>query len=260
MIQSKRYPKVSLITVVLNGEAHLEQTIRSVAAQKYPNIEYIIIDGGSTDRTLDIIEKYKSHIDYWLSEPDKGIYDAMNKGIKAASGEVIGILNSDDWYENDIIEWVVEIFEVSGADAVHGAMEIIQEDSKPMIKPAPQNLNGFAKGMLLNHPTIFAKKTLYDKYGLFDIDYKIASDWEMMLRWWLDDVKFYADDRVFSHFRMGGTSSTHLKKSFEEKHMIRKKHKLFKVLDAYYIYDRMKLLVPSETLLRISLRRQAGLV
>ena len=252
-----KIPKVSIITVVFNGEAHLEQTIQSVLWQDYPNFEYIIIDGGSTDKTLDIIAKYEDYITYWVSEPDDGIYDAMNKGIKAASGEVIGLIHADDWYAPGTVSWVVDIMAVSGADVVHGAMNILKEDGKSIIKQAPKNLDKLAKGMLLNHPTVFARASLYEKFGLFDTAYAIAADWGMILRWWMNDATFYADDKVMANFRMGGTSSVHLKKSFEEKHTIRRKHTTYRLLDHYYIYDRMKHFIPAEVLLRISLHRQS---
>ncbi len=251
------HPKVSIVTVVFNGDAHLEQTIRSVIGQNYPNLEHIIIDGGSTDKTLDIIKKYEEHIAYWVSEPDDGIYHAMNKGIEASSGEVIGFINADDWYEPGIVEWAVDILEVSGVDVVHGSMCILQQGKKALVKPAPHNLDRFAKGMLLNHPTVFARRELYEKYGLFDTRYKIAADWELMLRWWLNDAEFYADDKVFANFRMGGISSIYLRKSFEEKHEIRRKHHILKFLDYYYLYDRLKYFIPTDTLLNISLKKQA---
>jgi glycosyltransferase involved in cell wall biosynthesis len=252
----KKVPRVSIITVVYNGDAYLEQTIRSVAEQDYPNLEYIIIDGGSTDRTLDIIHRNKAHIDYWVSEADEGIYDAMNKGIAHATGDVIGLINADDWYEPGIVEWVVDVMEISGVDVVHGGMNILQEKEEVLVKPAPQDLGGLSRGMLLNHPAVFAKASLYRKYGLFDLDYPIAADWEMMVRWWLNSVEFYADEKVFVNFRMGGASSVGLRKSFEEKHRIRKKHRLYTGLDLFYLYDRMKCMIPEETLLKISLKKQ----
>ncbi len=120
-------PKVSIITVVYNGIAHLEQTIQSVLNQTYDNVEYIIIDGGSTDGTVELIKKYEESIAYWVSESDGGIYDAMNKGISNATGEIVGLINADDWYETGTIEKVVETFQNSEVDVVHGSMEIISK-------------------------------------------------------------------------------------------------------------------------------------
>lgn len=257
MKRSNKYPKVSIITVVLDGETYLEQTIKSVIGQSYPNIEYIIIDGGSTDSSLDIIEKYEKNIRYWVSEPDKGIYDAMNKGIEAAGGDIVGIINADDWYEPGAVERAVEILEVSGADAIHSAMKVLQDRGEPIVIPAPEELDTFTKGMLINHPTLFARKSLYDRLGLFDTQYQVAADWDLMLRWWLGDTVFYAEERPFVNFRMGGMSSVHLKKSFEEKHHIRKKHNLIKWLDHYYLIDKIKSKLSSELLLKISLKKQA---
>lgn len=117
-------PLVSIITVVFNGEKYLEQTILSVLNQTYSNIEYIIIDGGSSDATLDIINKYTDKIDYWVSEPDSGIYDAMNKGISLATGQLIGIINSDDWYELDAVEEIVRAYK-DGSTIIYGFMRHI---------------------------------------------------------------------------------------------------------------------------------------
>lgn len=110
MEENNKAPLISIITVVYNGEKYLEQTIQSVINQTYKNIEYIVIDGGSTDGTLDIIKKYEEHISYWVSESDKGLYDAMNKGIGVAKGELIGMINSDDWYELEAVEIMAEAY------------------------------------------------------------------------------------------------------------------------------------------------------
>ena len=249
-------PKVSIITVVYNGIAHLEETIESVLGQSYENIEYIIIDGGSTDGTVELIEKYDEQITYWGSEPDGGIYDAMNKGIAKATGEIVGLINADDWYAKDAVANAVEAFRTSSADVVHGAMEIVSEDGSSFVKDAEMKLDRLAKGMLINHPTLFAKRDLYEKYGGFDTSYKIVADWELMVRWWQEGAKFVAVDDCLAHFRMGGVSSEHLKRSFKEKHRVRKGAGLYQRWDAYYLYDRLKSVLPGSTLLKISLLRQ----
>lgn len=252
-----RVPKISIITVVFNGEAYLEQTMRSVLSQDYSRIEYIVIDGGSTDGTLDIIHRYRDRLAFWVSEKDDGIYDAMNKGLSHVTGDIVGLINADDWYEPGIIGWIADVMEISGADVVHGGMKILLDD-EVLIKPAPVELDELDKGMLLNHPTVFARASLYRKYGLFNTEYSVAADWEMMLRWWLNGVEFYADEKIFANFRMGGLSSTHLRESFEEKHRIRRQHKLYTLVDRSYLYDKMKCLVSEEKLLRISLKKQTG--
>ncbi len=249
----KSIPKVTIITVVFNAEAHLEQTIRSVIEQDYPSIEYIIIDGGSTDGTLDIINRYQDRINYWVSETDDGIYDAMNKGIRKATGNVIGLINADDWYAPGSISRAMNIMQETGAEVVHGAMLIFREGRETMVKRGPKKLDNFAKGMLLNHPTVFARASLYRRFGLFDTAYRIAADWEILLRWWLNDISFYVDDEVIANFRMGGISSRRLRESFEEKHTIRRKHHMYTLLDRHYLYDRMKFLIPSDILLNRSI-------
>jgi len=255
----KQTPKVSIITVVYNGIAHLEQTIKSVLNQSYENIEYIIIDGGSTDGTVELIKKYEDKIAYWVSEPDGGIYDAMNKGIAKASGEIVGLINADDWYEKNAIAIVVGTFEKREVDVVHGSMRIIKENGESFVKGAFRDISNLKKGMLLNHPTVFAKRSLYEKYGLFDTSYRIVADWERMMSWFLNDVHFVATQEVLANFRMGGVSSEHLKKSFIEKHRVRTEYKVYRNIDWYYLYDRIKSILPADKLLNISLYRQKKL-
>ena len=249
-------PKVSIITVVYNGIAHLEQTISSVLGQSYDNIEYIIIDGGSTDGTVELIKQYEDKIAYWVTESDAGIYDAMNKGLAKATGEIVGLINADDWYEKDAISVVVETFEKENADVVHGSMRIVKESGESFVKMAESDISNLKKGMLLNHPTVFAKKSLYDQYGNFDTSYKIVADWEMMMRWFLNDVHFVPTKETLANFRMGGVSSEHLKRSFVEKHRVRQEHKVCSGIDWYYVYDKLKSVLPADKLLNISLYRQ----
>jgi len=249
-------PKVSIITVVYNGIVHLEQTISSVLGQSYDNIEYIIIDGGSTDGTVELIKQYEDKIAYWVSEPDGGIYDAMNKGLAKARGEIVGLINADDWYETDAVSVVVETFEKENADVVHGSMRIVKESGESFVKMAESDISNLKKGMLLNHPTVFAKKSLYDQYGNFDTSYKIVADWEMMMRWFLNDVHFVPTKETLANFRMGGVSSEHLKRSFVEKHRVRQEHKVCSGIDWYYVYDKLKSVLPADKLLNISLYRQ----
>jgi len=252
-------PKVSIITVVYNGIVHLEQTIKSVINQTYANIEYIVIDGGSTDSTVELLKKYDEHIDFWVSEKDEGIYDAMNKGIAKATGDIVGLINADDWYEEDAVAQVVQTFLESDADVVHGSMRIINENESSFVKKVDKELYNIQKGMLLNHPTVFAKRALYEQYGLFNLSYMIVADWEMMVRWHLSSVKFVGIDDTLANFRMGGVSSAHLKKSFKEKHMVRVAHGLIKIVDWYFVYDKLKSVFPGNVLLDISLMRQKRL-
>lgn len=205
-------PLVSIITVVFNGEKHLEQTMQSVLSQTYNTIEYIIIDGGSTDDTVDIIKKYAERLAYWVSEPDKGISDAFNKGIAKATGEIIGILNADDWYEADTVAQVVA--KIDQGDIFHGVMQYWDGDKK-LHKTYP-DASLLAKEMTINHPTVFVKKWVYEKYGVFKLDYRYAMDYELMLRFFVNGVKFYAIDSVLTNMRYEGVSDTMWKKALLE--------------------------------------------
>lgn len=199
-------PLISIITVVYNGEKYLEETIQSVINQTYDNVEYIIIDGGSTDGTLDIIKKYEDQIDYWVSEADKGIYYAMNKGLQLSSGKVIGIINADDWYVEDAIEKSIELLEKTGQDYSIGNIKKVPSSiiSKP-INPLVDNV--IYSGMMYPHIGAFIKADVYRKIGLFDIRYRIAADFDMALRIHLNQFKAVMIDKTIAIFSDGGISS-----------------------------------------------------
>ena len=201
-------PKISIITVSYNAVKTIEQTICSVVNQTYDNIEYIIIDGGSTDGTVDIIKKYESKIAYWVSEPDKGIYDAMNKGIKRSSGQIIGIINADDWYDVNTVRKVAEQFINSKIDIVHGDIFTVlpNGDIYAKYKPAKKIEDLIWHEMPIYHPTCFIRKNIYNRFGLFSIKYKIAADYELILRFYLKNVIFkYLEDDI-AYFRLAGAS------------------------------------------------------
>ncbi len=200
-------PLISIVTVVFNGEKHLEQTILSVINQSYKNIEYIIIDGASTDRTPQIIKKYKSKINYSVSEPDKGIYDAMNKGIKQAKGEYIGILNSDDFYEPDAVRIIAEhIKQHSETDVFFGNLYIINPELPDKQLQTYKKSKKFEKQFSIWHPTVFIKKQTYDTFGIFDTSYKIAADYELLLRFYKKGCRFFYINEAITNFREGGVS------------------------------------------------------
>ncbi len=215
--------KISVITVCLNSAKTIEQTIQSVIGQDDTDFEYIIIDGGSEDGTLDIIEKYRKNITILISELDNGIYDAMNKGITLASGEVIGIINSDDWYEPGALKNVRKCFQKSDADIVYGRLRLIFEDETSYIQ-TPSNIEKIRYEMSIPHPTVFVRKEIYEKYGMFQMEYKIAADYELMLRLYISGVKFIYDDNVFANFRIGGVSDQQRRKCGEETQMIAQKY------------------------------------
>lgn len=251
-MKTKQIPLVSIITVSFNAAKTIEQTILSVINQTYSNIEYIIIDGGSTDGTVDIIKKYEDKIAYWVSEPDKGIYDAMNKGIAKTNGEVIGIINSDDWYELDAVENVMKYFQL-GNCIYHGHLNVIKDGQVLYTSYAPNILKKLKKGMIINHPTVFVSKKIYETEGAFSTSYKTASDWDFILRLYLRKYNFVKVDYVIANFNVGGVSGSISKKSLEELHTIRKNNNTYPLVDWYYLYDLLKLYVLGKYMYTVSL-------
>lgn len=200
-------PLLSVITVVFNGVSTIEQTIRSVTSQNFRNFEYIIIDGGSTDGTLDIIYKYQETITVWKSEPDKGIYDAMNKGIKLAKGTFVGILNSDDWYEKGVLQKISDNhLKFRDVDVFHGLLKVVD-----MVTKEPLMIIGnYSSNMdtsMIEHPTCFVKRDLFDQVGYFNLIYKSGADYDWMLRAKKHDLNFHLIPEVLTSFRTGGMSS-----------------------------------------------------
>lgn len=202
-MHKKIKPLMSIVTVVFNGEKYLEETILSVITQAYDNFEYIIIDGGSTDGTIDIIKKYEDRIDYWVSEADKGIYYAMNKGIEAASGEFIAFINADDWYEKDILKNVKEIInEHENIDFFYGDLNFIKTDGEIRIWKG----NRGKKGLSIPHPTVFIRTEILKKTP-FNTNFKIVADAELTLRLFHANIKSFYMNEVIANFRDGGVSS-----------------------------------------------------
>ena len=205
--------KISIITVVWNNKETIKDAIDSILSQTYQDIEYIIIDGASTDGTIEIIKSYGDKITKFISEKDKGLYDAMNKGISLATGEVVGILNSDDFYNsNDIIQTVVDEFESKEIDCLYGDLEYVDGiDTSKVIRywKSKSYVDGlFEKGWHPAHPTFFIKKEFYDKYGTFNLDFKIAADYEIMLRFLLKHkLKPSYINKTFVKMRIGGASN-----------------------------------------------------
>lgn len=209
--------KISVVTVVYNGEAFLESAIQSVLAQDYPDVEYVVIDGASTDGTPAILNRYRDRIDVIVSEPDKGIYDAMNKGVKAASGDIIGILNADDLYAStDVISKVVEEFQSSGKDSLFGDMVYVKpEETDKVVRYYPGKgfaLKRFEQGDMPPHPTFWVKREVYERHGYFKTDYRICADFELMLRFlYVHKASFSYLPLLMVRMRTGGVSTRGLK-------------------------------------------------
>jgi glycosyltransferase len=231
-------PAISIITVVKDNKEFIEDAIKSVLLQTYPAIEYIIIDGASTDGTLGIIEKLASQnindkkISRWISEPDDGIYDAMNKGINISTGDIIGFLHSDDMFAGDnVIEKIAGKFNLPDVNAVYSDLVYVTKgDTNKVLrywKAGNFSLNSLKFGWMPPHPTFFVRKSLYQKYGLFDTSLKIASDYDMILRLLNNnpDSITYIND-VLMKMRLGGKSNRSLKniltKSIEDYKALKK--------------------------------------
>ena len=202
-------PLISIITVVYNGAKTLEQTIQSVLNQSYTNIEYIIIDGGSTDGTLDIIKKHEKDISFWVSEPDKGLYDAMNKGISYAKGELIGMINSDDWYELNAVELIVECYiKNPGKSIFHGdRYDVLEDGSRKVKKFNSSRFKFIYYGMTYNHPSMFVHKKIY-KNELYNINLQALSDYEFVLKQYIKEPEnFMYLPETYVNYRLDGVSS-----------------------------------------------------
>lgn len=179
--------KVSVVTVCFNAEEFIESAIVSVLNQTYTDLEYIVVDGASRDGTMKVVNQYMDQISSIISEPDEGIYDAMNKGIAMATGDVIGILNADDFYKNEsVISSVVSAFKSSGSDSVYGDLVYVDKHDlnkvKRYWKSGTFNKSKFYQGWMVPHPTFFVKKYLYDSHGGYNTELRSAADYEFMLR------------------------------------------------------------------------------
>ncbi|GAB3947977.1 glycosyltransferase family 2 protein [Spirosoma harenae] len=208
--------KVSIITVVYNGAEFIRDCIESIVNQTYPDIEYIVIDGKSTDGTVEIVQSYGTKIARFVTEPDKGLYDAMNKGIRLATGDVIGLLNADDFYRhNRVIENMVATFERTNSDAVYGDMLYVDRANPNKLnrywRSGWYSPNAFLWGWMPGHLSFFAKRSLYSTYGLFRLDMKSAADYELMLRFiHKHKAKLAYMDEVTIVMRSGGISNSSL--------------------------------------------------
>jgi len=209
--------KVSIVTAVYNSKHYIEGCIKIVLRQNLPHLEYIVIDGGSTDGTLDIIKRYDADISKWTSGPDGGIYDALNKGIRLATGHVIGVLHADDMYAHDgVLAKVVSGMTAHNVDSCYGDLLYVDKNDTEKIirywKSRPYEKGMFGRGWMPPHPTFFVRKEIYERYGSFNTDFRIASDYELMLRFLeKEKISTWYIPEVLIKMRTGGASNRSLK-------------------------------------------------
>ena len=225
---------VTIITVCYNRKATIEKAIKSVLNQTHKDIEYIIIDGNSTDGTKEIIESYRDRISTYISEPDKGMYDAINKGLKLATGDAIGFMHSDDeFYDDTVVASVVQRFDSDvNIDGVYGDGVYVSNDQEErLIRDrigGNFSIKKIKEGWLPLHPTVYLKKATIDKYGLYSLDFKIASDTEFLIRYlYKYKIKMSYVNAYFVRMRMGGLS-TNFKRAFE---VLLEDYKIYKFHD-----------------------------
>lgn len=209
--------KISIITVVYNGEKFLADCIQSVKNQSYPNIEYIVIDGASTDGTATIINQYRSCINIVISEPDKGLYDAINKGLNVATGEVVGILNADDTFATpNVVENIAKAFyKEQGLDGLYGDLNYVNAKGDKIIRKWRSKVSTYrdlAKGWMPAHPTLYLKNELFGQYGNYALNCGTAADYDLILRFlYQHKIKTYYLPMLMVNMRLGGVSNKSLK-------------------------------------------------
>ena len=209
--------KVSIITAVFNRESTIGDAMRSVQTQTHPDIEHIVVDGASTDSSLDRIRDHADNRTRIVSEPDDGIYDALNKGIHLASGDVIGLMHSDDFYASSrVIEYVVGAFQEDGVDGVYGDLEYVSGNNPDHVirywSAGAYSVERLKWGWMPPHPTLYLRRAVIEQYGAYNTEYRIAADYEAMLRWLLQGrIDLAYVPRVFVRMRVGGASNSSVK-------------------------------------------------
>jgi len=206
--------RISIITACLNNENTIEGTINSVFSQDYPDMEYIVIDGGSTDSTLEIISRYRNNIDYFISEPDQNMYEAINKGIYNATGDIIGLLHSDDeFYSTDVLSAVAKVFEKKDTDIVYGdGVYVNKYNTDKVVRnwiSGEYKKSAIRHGWLPLHPTVYAKKRIFDEAGYYNEFYRIAGDTDWLIKvLYKYDFNVYYLHKYLVKMRMGGLSTS----------------------------------------------------
>ena len=206
MSTNSSLPVISIVTPTYNAACYLEQTLRSVSDQEYPRLEYVVVDGGSTDGTLDIIRSHDGLISRWISEPDEGISDAFNKGVRMATGEIVGIINADDYYHPGALAAVAQAAQDHpAADIYYGDAIHERFDGGGAFRFRPKRDIGkyIWRRMPVSHPATFVRRSAYERYGLFDLRYELAMDYDLMLRMYRGGARFCYVDAILSHYRYG---------------------------------------------------------
>lgn len=251
----------SIITISFNSSKTIERTIESVLNVEYPEVEYIVVDGASKDNTVDIIKRYEPLFSgrmKWISEPDKGIYDAMNKGIQMATGDIIGIVNSDDWLEKDALNSIFECYKNNGHSLealycgwirfhyINGDVQILKTSHKMLEQLSLRYEMGG-----IRHPAVFVPKQIYEKYGVFDDKMKVMADADLILRFFFAGVKFCYPEKVVSNMSDGGVSNKYFLKAYNDYRLILQKYsmnkfKFYRLLYLWKIKRIIKSFVPTK--------------
>lgn len=252
-------PKITIITITYNSAKTLERTIKSIIEQEYENLEYIIVDGGSTDSTLEIVKKYDAWISKWVSEPDSGISNAFNKGINMATGNVIGIINSDDGLLPDALQAISDSYE-DGVDVYRGKVLLWKEDTDTKVEETPSMHFNFWGMNNISHQSTFITKTAYMKYGLYDELCKYVMDFDLLFRYERAGARFKFVDKTLAFYTLGGLTFTKVEKNrIDEITRVMQKNgaNRFDILKYKYIKymkEFIKKIVPKEILMRIKNR------
>lgn len=227
--------KISVITVVYNGATTIEATLQSVAGQDHPDIEHIVLDGGSTDGTVEIVAPYRHRLAHFVSEPDRGIYDAMNKGLALASGDIVGFLNSDDTYAAaNVLSRVAKTLSSADVHGCYSDLVYVERDDLDKVvrywKSCPVDVSAFRHGWIPAHPTFFVRREIYQNYGYFDAKYRLAGDFELMLRFLaVHRISAVYCPEVWVKMRVGGVTNSRLSHILEQNREIYRAAKLHNV-------------------------------
>lgn len=240
-------PLISVVTVCFNSAKTIRHTLDAMLAQTWQNYEYWVIDGASTDGTVDLLKEYEPRFAgrmHWISEPDKGIYDAMNKGIARCKGDLVGIVNSDDWYEPDALAIMAEAWDGSDYVLLYGLMQTVTEEGLPI--ECHTNHHRILDDLPMTHPTIFLTRRCYTDFGFYDPQYKCAADYDMELRMReTGKVRFQPVYRLITNFRHGGMSSASTYVAVADAARVKLAHGIItkKQYDHTILYHRLRALI-----------------